>query len=255
MKKLLIGILLIGILLFTACAKGNDDCGSSLRYDETNQYTQAQEEPANYLPINFQSYDEMTDFSNQTGSSTELNMGITNDKLLTFQAATSKISSPSLPVPCINEQAVVLSSSEEEPGITLFSSELYLAPWIWYRTCIDDQVITIRIMLDQDILKTFDEHASCSDIIKSIAPDAPNIDNYQNFTGYSHVCERQISTTDGDKIALVQIEDERDIEYISFIQNGFLVTLSGPQDTIASEWLEMFSVTQNNTDDNEHVTE
>ena len=255
MKKTLIGIIVMVVMLFSACT------GVSVSYDSESEYktgketTLPQEEPNYYPPIHYQSYEDLTGFASQIAQGAEPSPGTTDDELLIYQNATEKLDRQALPIPCLNGNRIALHSATGESAITLFHSELYLKPWIWYETDINNQAVTVRIMLDQDVVRAFDEGDSCAEVVKHIAPDAPNVDNYQDFDGYEKIFEQSITTADGAKIALVQRESSRDREYISFMQNGFLVTIAGPQGVITDDWLEMFSVMQGESLENDHVAE
>lgn len=248
MKKTLLRFVLMILILCSACTAESIDDTENTKNDPiggnttSSQEDSIQEEPPNQLPLNFQSYADLEEFSVQKSQQTELTQ---------YGAG---IASKGFPIPCLNGQPVALESSVDELCITLFSSELYRKPWIWYDSTIDNEPISVRIMLDQDVLATFDESDSCADILKYIAPNAPNIDNY-NSENYASIFEWNITTADGAKTALVKKESDRDREYISFMQNGFFVTLSGPQDVITSEWLSSFCIAQSGLTGNDHVTE
>jgi hypothetical protein len=53
----------------------------------------------------------------------------------------------------------------------------------------------------------------------------------------------EIVTSEGAKKALLRQEAERDRVYLTFLQGGTLVTVAGPEDEIAKNWLEAFSLT------------
>lgn len=76
-----------------------------------------------------------------------------------------------------------------------------------------------------------------------ICPNAPNLHNREEFTdSYSEIREVQITTSEGVKNALLRRETDRDRPYLTFLQNGTLVTVAGPEKALDGDWLESFSL-------------
>lgn len=237
MKKLLVCTLVMCLLL---CA-----CGRN---------TTSEKNSTPVMTYDFDTYSELFDFVGQNYRGSDHN-NATEEDVQACQIMFENTATDKIPIPCLQGTYVELKARTSGVTITYFTSELYYKPWIWYMSAINEKEIAICIMMDQEILNGLDSDASGSDTIKSIAPEAPNIDNYQNYKNYSTAEERNIVTADGAKTALVLKTSDSDREYISFLQNGFLVTLWGEPGTATDEWLANFEIVLSDAPDAEPATE
>ena len=88
-----------------------------------------------------------------------------------------------------------------------------------------------------------DPGISASEALYQLWPSAPNLHNRDEFKeSYSEIREMEITTAEGVKTALYRLEADRDRAYLTFLQSGTLVTVSGPQAVIEGDWLETFSL-------------
>jgi hypothetical protein len=86
-----------------------------------------------------------------------------------------------------------------------------------------------------------DPDTSGAEALQQIWPDAPNLHNREAFTdSYSEIRQVEIVTSEGVKKALLRQEAERDRAYLTFLQNGTLVTVAGPGSELEGDWLESF---------------
>lgn len=144
---------------------------------------------------------------------------------------------PQVAVPVLNGQPLEIES------ITVFETEMYNQPWVWYFISHVPH-ITVRIPTDPALTANLDPDASGGEALRQIWPDAPNLHNREEFTGsYSEIRELEITTSEGVKKALLRQEADRDRVYLTFLQEGTLVTVAGPEDEIVKNWLEAFSLT------------
>lgn len=139
---------------------------------------------------------------------------------------------------------VMVPYSEGQPlkiqDITVFEAEMYNEPWVWYFIAHVPH-ITVRIPTMPTITADLDPNASGSDALRQIWPDAPNLHNRDAYTdSYSDIREITITTTEGEKTALYRQEKDRDRAYLTFLQNGTLVTVAGPANELQGDWLNTF---------------
>lgn len=124
--------------------------------------------------------------------------------------------------------------------ITVFESEMYNEPWVWYFISYAPH-ITVRIPTMPTITADLDPNASGSDALRQIWPDAPNLHNRDAYMdSYSDIREITITTSEGKKTALYRQEADRDRAYLTFLQNGTLVTIAGPANELQGDWLNTF---------------
>ena len=140
-------------------------------------------------------------------------------------------------VPVFNGQPVEIES------ITAFETEMYNQPWVWYFISHVPH-ITVRIPTDPALTANIAPDTSGAEALRQIWPDAPNLHNREKFTdSYSEIRELEITTSEGIKKALLRQEAARDRVYLTFLQSGTLVTVSGPENDVMKNWPEDFSLT------------
>lgn len=139
-----------------------------------------------------------------------------------------------VPVPILNGQPL------EIEDITVFEKEMYNVPWVWYFISHTPH-ITVRIPTMPELTADLDPDLSGAEALRQISPDAPNLHNREAFAdSYSEIREVPITTSEGVKIALYRQEAHRDRGYLTFLQNGTLVTVSGPRSILEGNWPESF---------------
>ena len=232
MKKQFLLLILAFLMLLSACTAGTSS--------QPTAGTTAQNSPPRYRTFYFESYDDLKTNGRECGES---------ERLL----QDTNIFSNGFPIPCLNGEPVMLYHTPNSP-ITVFESELYYKPWIWYDTKIGDSWVVIRIMLNQELVSNFDATSFASDIVRFIAPEAPNVDNYDPES-YASIADKEIVTSDGAKIALWKISARSNKEYISLMQNNYFVVIDAPQGAVTDEWLASFSIISSNAAKNEYITE
>ena len=126
--------------------------------------------------------------------------------------------------------------------ITVFETEMYNEPWVWYFMSHIPHM-TVRIPTMPSLTANMDPDTSGSEALRQIWPEAPNLHNREEFTdNYTEIREVKITTSEGEKTALFRKEADRDRVYLTFLQNGTLVTIAGPEKELAGNWLETFSL-------------
>ena len=126
--------------------------------------------------------------------------------------------------------------------ITVFETEMYNEPWVWYFVSHTPH-ITVRIPTMPSLTADMAPDISGSEALRQLWPGAPNLHNREMFTdSYTEICEVPIITSEGEKTALLRKEADRDRSYLTFLQSGTLVTVAGPEEALAGQWLEAFSL-------------
>lgn len=82
--------------------------------------------------------------------------------------------------------------------------------------------------------------STCSNLLKQIAPDGPNIDNYSEFENYNRIYEKNIVLNDRSIDAVV-METKDDMEYLFFLYGNSLISIKAHTGVITAEWLENLS--------------
>ena len=170
MKKNLLCVIVLFIVLFSS------GC-TSVSNDKKDEY---------YAPLKdtyyFNSYEELETFL----SPNQLMKEFTEDNLEfygeNFKNVVSKIVNGKLKymIPILDEKECTLQKNESQPKIALFTCELYNEPWIWYNVTVNNVDVSIRVMLSDKLDNTKDSE-NASQVLKSFAPSAPNVDNKDKY--------------------------------------------------------------------------
>ena len=141
---------------------------------------------------------------------------------------------------------VMVPYSEGQPlviqDITAFEKEMYNQPWVWYFLSHVPHV-TIRIPTSPALTANLEPDTSGAEALRLIWPDAPNLHNRDmHKDAYSQIREVTITTSEGEKKALLRQEADRDQAYLTFLQSGTLVTVAGPANELQGAWLETFAL-------------
>ncbi len=147
-------------------------------------------------------------------------------------------------VPKLNGDVIELRNMDNYAQISLFTQELYNLPWIWYHCQYGGDTNLSISITDLSIVENLNvgETHKFSDIVRKLAPDAPNVDNYENFSGYKKISETEIQLYDRQVSALYYELNNDDRVMIAFVYDGVYVILKGLPTTLTDNFLEMFSV-------------
>lgn len=239
-KKLLLLFILLSVFL-SGC--GSDKAAVPSVPNSQDSFTVSSQSPLNDRIYDFDSYEELATFlKSESSRVASADMDITqNQNSLSTMAV--RVAEKGLPIPCMNKQPLELTARNGQPLVTIFSSELYDWPWIWYR-CRSDLYgyMTVCVALLDDETAAAAQNSSCADFIQEIAPDAPNVDNFQNFEFYSRIYETEITTAGGTVSALVAESAEYSETYIHFVHDGMYVLLRGSFETEIENGFQNFSL-------------
>lgn len=191
-------------------------------------------QPEKY-PVSFGSYEEYLAFFSATPTADNTYC----DEITNYVSSVSNDDS-SLIVPCYGGQPIELRSQEGFSAISILPRELYGLLWTWFYPNSDKTATSIRISELSDEWKTLAEGKTCSEFLATVAPAAPNIDNYQNNPDYIHVYEDEFAVNGEEVCALIQ-ETVDGTTYISFVSENCLICISSPSGAITESWLEELS--------------
>jgi len=147
-------------------------------------------------------------------------------------------------VPALNGKECELMNKEGFSNITLLTSELYNLPCIWYHCKADNSDIDIKLayhsIIENDALNSAKTYY---DILKLIAPEAPNPDNYTEFESYQKIYESKISLANDKNVdaMISEIKDSNKV-YVMFNYDGMLVSIYADQNALTEEFWNSFSL-------------
>ena len=152
-----------------------------------------------------------------------------------FKSFVAKLQVDGITIPYINGNEIELRNKKGFSNIALFMCELYNLPWIWYfpKVSTGENLYIQITYIPDNILEKF-EIPIASDIIKEIAPNAPNVDKFSD--SYNAVYNKELQLGDRTVVALVYecVSDKRDYTY--FVYDDFLVMVRNNPEVWTDEW-------------------
>ncbi len=252
MKKLFILILAICIFSIILCACDNSDyVGGELTQKplDDNSLSVLLETPPDVYTYDFDSYQELEQALTHKDSIKYSILRAEQGECGTvYQKTLSQFSSGDLKiaVPQIDGNPIALQNKEGYATATLFTSELFNLPWLWYHCVVDDQNIVVKISY-LNVVGNFENNSTrYTDILNLIAPGAPSPENYENYVSYEKIYEKQV-VLDDDVIVTAMISELKDTSkvFISFYYDGLLVLLHGDKEMLSDDFLQSFSIAVN----------
>lgn len=115
-----------------------------------------------------------------------------------------------------------LRNKEGYSNVTLFPSELYGMPWMWYHCVADGVELTVKIAYPEDVAE------NVSELISQIAPDAPNLHNFWDYPSYESI----IMTEAGDLRVMESRAKDSSRRYYAFVFGDALVNIQSDVDLV-----------------------
>ncbi len=126
--------------------------------------------------------------------------------------------------PTLDGDPIPLRKKEGFSEISLFSAELYNRPWIWYHCEVDDIALIVKIMyIDDAALCATAETDGISAFVRTIAPTAPNVDNYTTFENYEKIETMDVAFRDFTAQVMVSTPRDHDRYFYTFVYDDILV--------------------------------
>lgn len=237
MKKILVLTTFICIFL---CA-----CGTNTPF-ETSHTESSDELPTSPLfdPLEFDSFEELKNavdpqnekelysyFSNQHAG---------NKQIEAIKNMVKSIQLYDNIVPCVDGSAVELRGEEGFSNITLFAVEKYGLPCVFLHPKVsngDNLYITITYIPDEILSNRKD--ATASDIIKTMSPQYPNIDNVGDKC--RNVYNTAIKLSDREVTALVYEYKNDDRNSTIFIYDNLIVEVRNDPEIWDLSWFASLS--------------
>ncbi len=201
--------------------------------------------PQHIYPLEYDSYDELissvkNDFQSDFYSDY---IGNENSDICdTFARFISTLRQNGIPVPCGADGRLPLRDQDGYSNISLFITELYSLPWIWYHPAVPtDENVFVQVTPIPDSISNDLSNGSASELIRMIAPGAANIDNYEHMETYSRIYESELSLKDRTVSALKYEykNDARDATI--FLYDGLIVIVRATPSVWDAQWFSQLS--------------
>ena len=244
MKKTIIIVLTICIIFtsLVACNSSNLNNNEQLQGNASLPNVTIDSPPA-YRSYTFNSYQEIEKaltHKNSTLREEQKEYGAIYQNML----SEFKSSDIELVVPTTNGKTIPFQNKEGFANITLLTSELYNLPWLWYHCVIEDQNVDITISYLQSIqnFKTY-SNTTYTDVLKSIAPDAPSPENYNEYEAYKNIYEKKIVLKDDVTVtAMISELSYGSNVYVMFHHDGMLISIYGDNSLFTDAFWQTFSL-------------
>lgn len=134
-------------------------------------------------------------------------------------------------MPTLDGEAIDLRNKDGYSNMTLFPSELYGLPWMWYHCIADGTELTVKIAYPDIVTE------DVSELISLIAPDAPNLHNIENYPSYESV----FITEAGDLQVMESRVKDSPRRYYAFVFGDALVNIHSDVDLVKNGTLARIS--------------
>ena len=148
-------------------------------------------------------------------------------------------------VPMLHGEKMELESREGYSKITLFTRENYGWSWLLFRCTPDDTNIVIRVSCPScGGVNGIENGMTHSEVIRTIKPTAPNVDNYMELYSdtFSDISEISLSLADCTVSALCYEMVDEDRIRVEFMYRGMFVRVDALPDILTPEFWSAFSL-------------
>lgn len=191
-------------------------------------------------------FDSLTDFQHSINKDErklhdELSQQNANQKVIeNFDVFVNKLKSQGIIAPHINNQALNLRNEEGFSSISLYPSEQYDLPCVFYHPAVSTgENLYIKMTYLPDSIMQTQERLTASAVRKKLAPNSANIGNL----GEQHksIYEQKIQLADREVTALV-IEYKADKRNSTiFVYNDMLIEVRNNPNVWTEEWFATLS--------------
>ena len=182
--------------------------------------------PPQHASFDFDSYEGMIRGFKKSGflAGSESIQGIKGSMGETYAAFVDKVAQDGeFPRPMLNSQPIPYQNKEGFSNITFFPDELYGLPWVWYHCLVEGERVNIQITYPACKGVAVDPAKDVSEMLKAIAPNAVNPDNYKGRPNYEAVYLQSIPMATGEVGVLVyELKDNR-IMYTFFMGDAMVI--------------------------------
>ena len=165
--------------------------------------------------------------------------GATSEQLDKITFFIEKLSSQNNAVPCLDGKMIELRNKEGFTNISLFASEAYGLPCIFYHPSVstgENYYIKITYLPDE-IAGQNDK--TVSEIIKGLSPNSPNVNNLGNQ--HKSIYEQTLNLADREVTALIYEYKNDSRNSTIFVYDDLLVEVRGNPDVWSAPWFSNLS--------------
>lgn len=162
--------------------------------------------PPQHSSFDFDSYEGMIRDFKKSGllAGSDSIQGIKDSMGETYAAFVDKVAQDgAFPQPMLNSQPIPYQNREGFSNVTFFPGELYGLPWVWYHCLVEGERVNIQITYPACKGVAVDPAKDISEMLKAIAPNAVNPDNYKDRPNYEAVYLQSIPMATGEVGVLV----------------------------------------------------
>lgn len=167
--------------------------------------------------------------------------GIKDSMGETYTAFVDKVAQDGeFPQPMLNSQPIPYQNKEGFSNITFFPSELYGLPWVWYHCLVEGERVNIQITYPACKGVAVDPAKDVSEMLKAIAPNAVNLDNFEDRPAYKAVYLQSIPMATGEVCVLVY--ELKDRTMYTFFMGEAMVIVTDYEGVMTHPLWRRFSV-------------
>ena len=201
--------------------------------------------PPQHASFDFDSYRKMIRGFKKSGllAGPDSIQGIKDSMGETYAAFVDKVAKDGdFPHPMLNGQPIPYQNQEGFSNITFFPSELYGLPWVWYHCLVEGERVNIQITYPACKGVAVDPAKDVSEMLKAIAPNAVNPDNYKDYPSYRAVYLQSIPMEAGEVGVLVYEIKNSNKKIYTFFAEEALVMVTDYEGVMTHPLWRRFSV-------------
>lgn len=201
--------------------------------------------PPQHSSFDFDSYRKMIRGFKKSGLLAGSNsiQGIKGSMGETYTAFVDKVAKDGeFPQPMLNSQPIPYQNREGFSNITFFPSELYGLPWVWYHCLVEGERVNIQITYPACKGVAVDPAKDVSEMLRAVAPNAVNLDNFEDRPSYKAVYLQSIPMEAGEVGVLVYEIKNSNKKIYTFFAGEALVMVTDYEGVMTHPLWRRFSV-------------
>ena len=199
--------------------------------------------PPQHASFDFDSYEGMIRDFKKSGllAGSDSIQGIKGSMGETYSAFVDKVAKDGeFPHPMLNGEPIPYQNMEGFSNITFFPDELYGLPWVWYHCLVEGERVNVQITYPACKGVAVDPAKDVSEMLKAIAPNAVNPDNYKDRPNYEAVYLQSIPMATGEVAVLVY--ELKDRTMYTFFMGDAMVIVTDYEGVMTHPLWRRFSV-------------
>lgn len=160
---------------------------------------------------------------------------ISTENINKLKAFVNEIQTQEVVVPCLNGKVIDLRNKEGLPNISLYVSEAYGLPWVYYHPSVSTgENFYIKMTYLPNNITEKQINLTASEVIKELSPNSPNINNL----GEQHkdIYNQNIKLRDREVVALICEYKTDNRDSITFIYDDLLVEIRCDPRVWSDQW-------------------